>query len=141
MSIVSALKAAAATATTPTDAAGATVKTDADKNALDYNAFLQLLVAQMKNQDPLNPSDPTQQLSQLASFSNVEQSIKVNDKLTTLLVNSSLDQASSVIGKTVTTADGKTTGTVKSVAIYDDGAVATLASGAQVLLGSGLKIE
>ena len=43
--------------------------------------FLQLLVAQMKNQDPLNPMDGTQMASQLAQFSTVEQLQNANDTL------------------------------------------------------------
>ena len=46
--------------------------------SVDYNAFLQLLIAQMKNQDPTKPMDSAQLMSQLASFSNVEQGIKIN---------------------------------------------------------------
>ena len=38
-------------------------------DSLDYNAFLQLLIAQMKNQDPTKPTDPAQFIAQLASFS------------------------------------------------------------------------
>jgi flagellar basal-body rod modification protein FlgD len=39
--------------------------------------FLQLLVAQIKNQDPLSPADPTQFTSQLAQFSELEQVIAI----------------------------------------------------------------
>ena len=52
---------------------------------VDYNSFLKLLVASMQKQDPTQPNDPAQTMSQLASFSNVEQSIKLNDKLDKLL--------------------------------------------------------
>ena len=41
------------------------------------NTFLQLLVAQIKNQNPLNPTDGTQFVSQLAQFSQLEQTIAV----------------------------------------------------------------
>ena len=62
------------TATSATTAAQATSSSTASaNNTLDYNNFLQLLVAQLKNQDPTNPSDPTAFVSQLASFSSVEQ--------------------------------------------------------------------
>jgi len=40
--------------------------------------FLQLLVAQMQNQDPLNPTDSTQFVSQLAQFSQLEQTIGIH---------------------------------------------------------------
>lgn len=116
-------------------------KTDAKQASLDYNAFLKLLVAQMKNQDPLNPTDATAQLSQLASFSNVEQSIKVNQKLESMLTLSSLTQADAVIGRTITTADGSASGKVKSVDVTDAGAIANLADGTRVMLGAGIKVE
>ena len=41
---------------------------------IDKNMFLQLLVAQMRNQDPLNPSDGTQFVAQLAQFQQLETS-------------------------------------------------------------------
>lgn len=44
--------------------------------------FLKLLVAQMKNQDPLNPQDGQQMAAQLAQFSSVEQLQNANDTLT-----------------------------------------------------------
>jgi flagellar basal-body rod modification protein FlgD len=43
--------------------------------------FLTLLVAQLKNQDPLNPSDPTQFTAQLAQFSSLEQLFNLNDSM------------------------------------------------------------
>ena len=43
--------------------------------------FLQLLVAQIKNQDPLNPTDGTQFVSQLAQFSELEQVVAIRGDL------------------------------------------------------------
>ena len=43
------------------------------------DAFLQLLVAQIKNQNPLNPADGAQFLSQLAQFSQLEQTMGIKD--------------------------------------------------------------
>ena len=45
------------------------------------NTFLKLLVAQLKNQDPLNPQDGTQFVAQLAQFSGLEQSIQMRQDL------------------------------------------------------------
>ena len=49
--------------------------------------FLQLLVAQLKNQDPLNPMDGTQFVSQLAQFSELEQMIGVNQGVQQLVAD------------------------------------------------------
>ena len=114
---------------------------ETDKKLLDYNAFLHLLMAQIKYQDPTDPMDPTEHISQLASFSAVEQSVKMNTKLDSLLTAFALSQADSVIGRTVMSADGETTGKVSSVRIIDGGAVAVLENGNEVTLGSGVRIS
>jgi len=51
--------------------------TDPASKLANEQTFLQLLVAQIKNQDPLSPSDATQFVSQLAQFSQLEQTIAV----------------------------------------------------------------
>jgi flagellar basal-body rod modification protein FlgD len=48
---------------------------------LDKNTFLTLLVAQIKNQDPLNPADGTEFVAQLAQFSQLEQMMGVREDL------------------------------------------------------------
>jgi flagellar basal-body rod modification protein FlgD len=106
----------------------------------DYNAFLRLLIAQMKNQDPTKPIDATQYISQIATFSNVEQAVQTNAKLDALMTSFALAQADSVIGRTVTSADGSVSGEVASVRIISGGAVAVLVSGREVLLGAGVVI-
>ncbi len=62
-----------------------TAATGANKVGADQEMFLKLLVAQMKNQDPLNPTDSTQYTAQLAQFSSLEQLTGINDKLSQLL--------------------------------------------------------
>lgn len=53
--------------------------------ANDFETFLTLLTAQMRNQDPLKPMDSTAFVAQLASFSSVEQQIETNAKLDEIL--------------------------------------------------------
>lgn len=70
---------------------------------LDSTAFLKLLVLKLQNQDPLNPSDDTQFISELAQFTSLEQ-------MTAVSSNTSLSNAFGLIGKTVTglASDNKT---------------------------------
>jgi flagellar basal-body rod modification protein FlgD len=106
-----------------------------------YDNFLKLLMAQMKNQDPTEPMKSTEYMAQLATFSQVEQTVQSNAKLDALLASSALSQADSVIGRTVTTADGKISGLVDSVIITNEGAVAKLKGGDHVLLGPGIVVS
>jgi len=104
---------------------------------VNYNQFLQLLVAELQHQDPTSPTDPTQYMSQLASFSTVEQQVQTNSTLDALLSA----QASNIIGKTVTSADGNTSGIVVSVKLSaGGGAVATLKDGRTVTMGPGVTV-
>ncbi len=110
------------------------------KSNLDYSAFLRLFIASMKNQDPTKPNDPAQTMAQLASFSNVEQSIKLNDKLDTLLASTNAGVAAALIGKTLSSMDGKTSGVVVSVENTPTGLVARLEGGGYLDLSSGYRI-
>jgi flagellar basal-body rod modification protein FlgD len=53
----------------------------AASTTVDKNMFLQLLVAQLRNQDPLNPSDGTQFVAQLAQFQQLEQSMNTGQDI------------------------------------------------------------
>lgn len=129
------------TSTTAANAAASASKTDAKKATLDYDNFLKLLITQMKNQDPTDPMDPSQQVAQLATFSQVEQSIKMNTNLESLISASSLSNASSYIGKTITSADGSKSGVVASVEVTSEGLSATTTSGSSIAIGQGIKIS
>lgn len=114
---------------------------DARKAKLDYDAFLRLFVSSMKNQDPTKPNDPAQTLAQLASFSNVEQSIKLNEKLDALLTSSSATVAASLVGKNLSNLDGTISGVVKSVEANTGTLVANLANGQKLDLAGGYRVS
>ena len=107
-------------------AAAAAKATSSVASSMNSDTFLTLLVAQLKNQDPTKPMDSTQYVGELATFSQVEQATKTNQKLDSLLASSFLDQADSVIGRTLTSADGTVTGTVQSVKVTADGVTRTV---------------
>jgi flagellar basal-body rod modification protein FlgD len=74
------------TAATPATAAHASESSRSSGTlAADFQTFLTLLTTQMQNQDPLNPVESTEFISQLASFSSVEQQIRSNDRLDSIL--------------------------------------------------------
>ena len=119
----------------------ASVGAKSSVGSLDYNAFLKLLIAQLKDQDPTQPMDSTAFVAQLATFSQVEQSISANGKLDSLLTASDLSIADAVIGHTVTSPDGLMTGVVASVTLTRGGPQATLANGTVMPLVHGIKIS
>ena len=83
-----------------------TTTTSNSANSMDKEAFLQLLVAQMKYQDPLEPTSNTEYISQYATFSELEQ-------MQNMSANMTLSRASEMVGKEVivesTSDSGKTT--------------------------------
>lgn len=64
------------------------------KSELGQQEFLQLLVAQLQNQDPVNPMDGAEFAAQLADFNSVEQLISVNEGLSQLAISQDLMGAS-----------------------------------------------
>src|SRR5262245_7861126 len=77
--------------------------------AENFDTFLLLLTAQLKNQDPLSPMDSNQFTQQLVQFSQVEQQINSNKNLESLIAltkSQSATSAVSYLGKTLTITDG-----------------------------------
>ncbi len=102
--------AASAAATTSKAGSG----TSAQEIAGNFTQFLTLLTTQLKNQNPLDPMDTNQFTQQLVQFAGVEQQLKANDRLDSILASSkaaSTASATSYIGQTIestgTTADLK----------------------------------
>jgi flagellar basal-body rod modification protein FlgD len=116
-------------------AAIAPVQRDREKASVDYDSFLKLLVAQMKNQDPTSPNDSNEYLAQLAAFSSVEQSIKTNERLDALLSQGAVSQAGGLVG--LSYADARHSGRIEAVILADAGLQIRLDNGALVTPGSG----
>lgn len=129
------------TNSTATSGAASPSATRATNTLGSYDSFLQLLVTELRNQDPTKPMDPSETVSQLATFSSVEQAVRTNALLETALANSSLSQAASLVGRTVTMADGSTGGVVKAVTLSGDAMVATLRDGRSIALSDEMTIS
>src|ERR1039457_7415751 len=72
--------------------------------ASNFTTFLQLLTTQLKNQDPLSPMDTNQFTQQLVEFAGVEQQMKTNDTLSTLVSlqqSAQTSQELTLVGATV----------------------------------------
>ena len=114
-----------------------TSKTGSSSKTLGYDAFLQLLIAQLQHQDPLEPMKSSDYVAQLASFSEVEKSIELNDRVASLLTATRLQQAEAAIGRNVTSADGTVSGVITAAKVVGNDVVATLADGREVRLEAG----
>jgi flagellar basal-body rod modification protein FlgD len=89
----------------------------------NFQTFLTLLTTQLQNQNPLDPLDTNQFTSQLVQFASVEQELKTNDQLTTLVSlqqTAQSTQALSFVGKTAVV-DGSTAALTNSSATWDLG--------------------
>jgi flagellar basal-body rod modification protein FlgD len=106
---------------TKTDSSGATLSTTADSTlAGNFQTFLTLLTTQLQNQNPLDPLDTNQFTQQLVQFAGVEQQLKTNDQLTSLVSlqqTAQSTQALGFVGKTAVV-DGATTKLTNSAATW-----------------------
>ena len=101
-----------------------TAVTDASNDTLGKDAFLKLLIAQLSNQDPLDPMDDTEFVSQMATFSTLEQMQNMNSTLTGIAGNIRFS-AQSYIGKAVafTNEEGTQVAAVVTAVWFDNNKV------------------
>jgi flagellar basal-body rod modification protein FlgD len=87
----------------------------------DKDMFLKLLIAQMKYQDPSNPTDSTQYISQMAQFTQVQTMETMADQQASLLTTNQLQSAVSMVGKSVYygAGDSASSGVVSGVVVED----------------------
>ena len=89
-------------------------------NGMGKDTFMKLLVAQMSNQNPMEPTDDKEMIAQMTQFSTLEQITNMATESTKSATASQMSQAVNLLGRTVTylDADGaKQTGTVDQVSM------------------------
>lgn len=99
------------TSSSPTFVSGGKTTLSNNMLASNFQSFLTLLTTQLKNQNPLEPLNTNDFTQQLVQFAGVEQQLKMNDTLASLLTlnkTNNMTNALNFVGKTVT-ADGSTT--------------------------------
>ncbi len=124
----------------PTGTSGTSFSNPSDN--LGENDFLKLMMDQLQNQDPLNPSDPTQYMSELASFSSLEQQTQIAQSTASASTQQASSSALGLLGHTVSykDADGVTqTGAVSKVDFTSSGPMLTIGTNTGVSLGSILE--
>jgi flagellar basal-body rod modification protein FlgD len=91
------------------EAIGGNITTEAqslENNSIAQEDFIRLFLAQLTNQDPLEPVDNSQFLAQMAQFTSLEQSRLLNENMNNLLAMNSSSQGLSLLGKTVNVQNG-----------------------------------
>ena len=122
------------------------------ESALGKDAFLELLVTQLENQDPLNPTSNEDMIAQLAQFSSLEEMQNLNENILGLAVLqqsnallSQLTDSSALIGRSVSFLHPQTgeesAGLVDSVKITDEGVAVLNVGGLDVPLANVLEVQ
>lgn len=105
---------------------------------LDFQSLLSIILTQLTYQDPLKPVDNFQFVSQLAQFSQLQQSQSLNDQVTNLLAAQAATQATSLLGRTidVVTDTATLSGQVQGVSFTSGQPTVTIrTSGGQTISG------
>jgi flagellar hook assembly protein FlgD len=92
------------TSTNSTGSSNSTKQNTSPNDALrglDMSQFLKLMIAQLQNQDPLQPLDNAQILQQISQIRQIGESEKLTNTLDSVLLNQNLSSASSMLGKNV----------------------------------------
>jgi flagellar basal-body rod modification protein FlgD len=111
----------AQTSTSSSSSSSSTSSVTSGTLAGNFQTFLTLLTTQLQNQNPLDPLDTNQFTQQLVEFAGVEQQLKTNDQLTSLISlqqTTSATQALGFVGKTAVV-NGSTTALSNSQATWD----------------------
>ena len=120
-----------ATSTTPTTQSSSTTNTSPTSSLLSKDQFLQLMMAQLQNQNPMSPnsSDPTQYVSELAQFTALEQQTNTAQSTAQSAQANQATQALALLGHTVSYIDpsgNSGTGVVQKVDFTTSGPTLTV---------------
>ena len=110
---------------------------------LGQDEFLQLLVTQMRNQDPMKPMSDTEFIAQMAQFSNLEQTKAMSSDIAELRQSNAFTQATALMGKQVrllSDEDTFTKGIVTDLTVQD-GEVSLIVNGKPYELGQVVSVN
>ena len=110
---------------------------------LGQDEFLQLLVVQMRNQDPMKPVSDTEFIAQMAQFSNLEQTKTMSSDIKQLRQSTAFNQATALMGNQVRLLSGESTftkGIVTDLTVKD-GEVSLIVNGKTYELGKVVSVS
>jgi flagellar basal-body rod modification protein FlgD len=122
--------------TSPTTPTTSQVPSNLNLSASD---FVQMMITQLQNQDPLNPTDSGQMMQQMSEIGQMQSTTQLQTTLSTLGTQTQIGAASNLLGKQVTGIDANNnnvSGLVASVQVNSSGVNLTLDSGSSLPLGS-----
>ncbi|MEI8196377.1 MAG: flagellar hook capping FlgD N-terminal domain-containing protein [Phycisphaerae bacterium] len=129
------------TATTPTNSNTST--TAGGVTSMTSDGFLKVMLAQLAQQDPLNPTDSNQMLTQMAQISSLQSNQQMTTSLKGLTLQQSIAAGSSMMGKTVQGVDAagnNANGVVSSVKVVNQSVMLELDSGSELPLANVIQI-
>lgn len=100
--------------------------------SLTNDQFLQIMMEELANQDPLSPSDTSKLMEQLSTLRNIQSQMDLQSALTDLVTQNQITTASSLIGKYVaglSDSNDQITGLVTSITVTDNKAILQLDTG------------
>lgn len=131
---------ALASKATGTQFPSSTSTTTAGKSKqLNANDFINLMLTQLQHQDPTQPTNSDQLLSQMSQISQLQSSTQLQTSLTSLVTQSQIGAAGNLIGKTVQGMDSQNntiTGVVNSVRVQKDQVFLELDNSKELALGN-----
>jgi len=134
----------AAAATSSASGAGATGAVAESNNVLGKDDFLKLLVAQLQNQDPMNPVNDQEFMGQMAAFSTLEQVTNLAASSDQMTATVATDQSIALIGHqvTYTNAEGEAVeGEVENVDFSGESATLTIGGETGIVPGAVTQVR
>ena len=135
--------AASTSGTTPTDWSKNAKEKTGSEFGLDKDAFLRILVEQLRNQDPSSPGDSTEYVQQMTSYSMLEQLTNISQAMQIQQANNAGTTATSLVGHTVTYLDedgNEHSGVVSSVDFSSGSPTLTVGDKSGISLGQVSKV-
>jgi flagellar basal-body rod modification protein FlgD len=129
---------APAAATTGTTSSSSTAKAKAEGFGMDKDAFLKILVEQLRHQDPSQPGDSQEYIQQMTQYSMLEQLTNISESVQVQHADTAASTALGLVGRTVTWKDGKDehSGVVDKVTFGDGGPTLTVGASTGIQLAT-----